>query len=312
MRWWTTPPASCPACRIGPQAPRHGHHLRSERALFGRAPGLARAAQHPLQGAVQNRAPQQELLANRSGRRPSLHLPPRTFWISLLGIEVGLFILLLILFWNFQLCRKVEERTRRLAAELEKSARAEDLQRLNTEIRQAMKAADAATEAKSRFLANISHEIRTPLHGIISFTELAYLKNNPLPRNHQRTILDLSYALLDIVNDTLDVSKIEAGEMDRDTAPFMLDEVILRVCDMTLRGSMARELECLIDKDFPEVTGSPETVKSKVFLTTTVSSAHYGLSSWLKTLGLTGKDVVVKNMDRPPPSPPSNTASATS
>ena len=63
--------------------------------------------------------------------------------------------------------------------------------------------------------------IRTPLHGIISFTELAYLKNNPLPRNHQRTILDLSYALLDIVNDTLDFSKIEAGEMDTDTAPFM-------------------------------------------------------------------------------------------
>lgn len=196
----------------------------------------------------QIRPPERDLLANRwLGRHSSLHLPPRTFWVSLLGIEGGLFVLLLILFWNFQLRRKVEERTRRLAAELEKSARAEDLQRLNTELRQAMKAADAATEAKSRFLANISHEIRTPLHGIISFTELAYLKNNPLPRNHQRTILDLSYALLDIVNDTLDFSKIEAGEMEMDTAPFMLDEVILRVCDMTLRGSMARELECLID-----------------------------------------------------------------
>ena len=194
--------------------------------------------------------PERELINNRwLSRQPSLHLPPRTFWTSLLGIEVVLSVLLLIIFWNFQLRRKVEERTKRLAAELEKSAKAEDLQRLNTELQQAMKAADAATEAKSRFLANISHEIRTPLHGIISFTELAYLKNNPLPRNHQRTILDLSYALLDIVNDTLDFSKIEAGEMDTDTAPFMLDEVILRVCDMTMRGSMARELECLIDID---------------------------------------------------------------
>lgn len=194
--------------------------------------------------------PERELINSRwLSRQPSFHLPPRTFWISLLGIEVVLSVLLLIIFWNFQLRRKVEERTKRLAAELEKSAKAEDLQRLNTELQQAMKAADAATEAKSRFLANISHEIRTPLHGIISFTELAYLKNNPLPRNHQRTILDLSYALLDIVNDTLDFSKIEAGEMDTDTAPFMLDEVILRVCDMTMRGSMARELECLIDID---------------------------------------------------------------
>ncbi|WP_294510099.1 response regulator [uncultured Bilophila sp.] len=194
--------------------------------------------------------PERELINNRwLERQPSLHLPPRTFWTSLLGIEIVLSVLLLIIFWNVQLRRKVEERTARLATELEKSAKAEDLQRLNTELQQAMKAADAATEAKSRFLANISHEIRTPLHGIISFTELAYLKNNPLPRNHQRTILDLSYALLDIVNDTLDFSKIEAGEMDMDTAPFMLDEVLLRVCDMTMRGSMARELECLIDID---------------------------------------------------------------
>ena len=156
--------------------------------------------------------PERELINNRwLSRQPSLHLPPRTFWTSLLGIEVVLSVLLLIIFWNFQLRRKVEERTKRLAAELEKSAKAEDLQRLNTELQQAMKAADAATEAKSRFLANISHEIRTPLHGIISFTELAYLKNNPLPRNHQRTILDLSYALLDIVNDTLDFSKNRSG-----------------------------------------------------------------------------------------------------
>ncbi len=181
------------------------------------------------------------------GRQSPFHTPPRVFWLGLLGMEIVLAVLLLILFWNAQLRKKVEERTQRLATELEKSARAEDLQRLNTELRQAMKAADAATEAKSRFLANISHEIRTPLHGIIAFTELAYLKNNPLPRNHQRTILDLSYALLDIVNDTLDFSKIEAGEMDMDTAPFMLDEVILRVCDMTMRGSMARQVECLID-----------------------------------------------------------------
>ncbi|MFR7887641.1 MAG: sensor histidine kinase [Bilophila wadsworthia] len=115
-----------------------------------------------------------------------------------------------------------------------------------------MKAADAATEAKSRFLANISHEIRTPLHGIISFTELAYLKNNPLPRNHQRTILDLSYALLDIVNDTLDSPRSKRGEMDTDTAPFMLDEVIPAFA-MTMRGSMARELECLIDIDPPRL-----------------------------------------------------------
>ncbi len=52
------------------------------------------------------------------------------------------------------------------------------------------------------------------------------------------------------------------------------------------------------NKDYPEVLGSPETVKGKEFLTTTVSSAHYALSSWLKVLGLTDADVTIKNMDQ--------------
>ena len=52
------------------------------------------------------------------------------------------------------------------------------------------------------------------------------------------------------------------------------------------------------NKDFPEVLGSPDTVKGKTFLTTTVSSAHYALSVWLRVLGLTEKDIVLKNMDQ--------------
>lgn len=53
------------------------------------------------------------------------------------------------------------------------------------------------------------------------------------------------------------------------------------------------------NKDYPEVLGSPETVKGKTFLCTTISSAHMALSSWLKVLGLTDEDVVIKNMDQP-------------
>ena len=65
------------------------------------------------------------------------------------------------------------------------------------------------------------------------------------------------------------------------------------------------------NKDFPEVLGSPDTVKGKTFLTTTVSSAHYGLSSWLKVLGLTDKDITIKNWTRPRLWPRLTTASAT-
>ena len=52
------------------------------------------------------------------------------------------------------------------------------------------------------------------------------------------------------------------------------------------------------NKDYPDVMGSPETVKGKTFLVTTVSSAHYALSSWLNVLGLKDSDVVIKNMDQ--------------
>lgn len=52
------------------------------------------------------------------------------------------------------------------------------------------------------------------------------------------------------------------------------------------------------NKDFPNILGSPETVKGKTFLVTTVSSAHYALSSWLNVLGLKDSDVVIKNMDQ--------------
>ena len=53
------------------------------------------------------------------------------------------------------------------------------------------------------------------------------------------------------------------------------------------------------NKDYPEVLGSPETIKGKTFLCTTVSSAHMALSSWLKVFGLKDSDVVIKNMDQP-------------
>ena len=169
------------------------------------------------------------------------------FWLVIFGVEVLVLALSLVLFWNFQLRKRVEERTSRLTEALGRSARAGALEALNAELRAAKKSADAATEAKSRFLANISHEIRTPLHGIISYAELAYHRNRPLPRKHLRTILDLSYALLDVVNSTLDFSRIEAGDMRLDRVPFLLDDVLFRVCDMTVHGPRARELVCVID-----------------------------------------------------------------
>ena len=93
--------------------------------------------------------------------------------------------------------------------------------------------ADTANEAKGRFLANMSHEIRTPISGVIGTTEL--LLDTDLS-GEQRELADAAlrsaHALLDIVNDVLDLSKIEAGKLALETIDFALDPVLDLVRDV--------------------------------------------------------------------------------
>ncbi|MFH1567818.1 MAG: CHASE domain-containing protein, partial [Gemmatimonadota bacterium] len=115
--------------------------------------------------------------------------------------------------------------TRRREADL-RLARSE-LQRANLELGAAKERAEAASRAKSEFLANMSHEIRTPMNGVLGMTELALGAN---PSNEQRGYLhDIrlsAEALLIILNDILDLSKIEAGKLELDPHPFRLRETV--------------------------------------------------------------------------------------
>jgi PAS domain S-box-containing protein len=119
----------------------------------------------------------------------------------------------------------------------------------------AREAAEAASRAKSEFVANMSHEVRTPLNGIIGMTRLA-LDTRLTPEQHDyvESIRSSAEALLGIVNDVLDFSKIEAGKMDLHSGKFRLREALgallkplaLRACEKELN------LTCEVADDVPD------------------------------------------------------------
>ena len=171
----------------------------------------------------------------------------RSPWLSkqrTLGI-LGITVLLSagVFFWSVLLRQRVTRQTRFIAQKLQ-------------ELESLKEIAEAASAAKSEFLANMSHEIRTPMNGILGMTELALQADSAAERREYLSIIRSSgNALLAILNDLLDLAKIESGRLDLEVAPFSLRQLVSEAAKVFAFGVRQKTLqfESSVQNDLPDV-----------------------------------------------------------
>lgn len=155
------------------------------------------------------------------------------------------------------LCRSLLDVTERSIASM--AARkveqyAMELRNKNEQLGRALDAARSATTAKSRFLAGISHELRTPLNGIIGFSELMHDgRVGPVSDEHREFLGDILTSarhLLRLINDILDLSKIEAGKMEFHPERRSLHSLVYEVCNVV--KPLADKKSIVIATEVPE------------------------------------------------------------
>jgi signal transduction histidine kinase len=165
--------------------------------------------------------------------------------------------------------KRVEERT----GELQEVASAlqgsnHELAKLNIELDDARKKAVEASEIKSNFLASVSHELRTPLNAIIGFSQLS-LKGigGELPEKHERNMSRIfanGRHLLSLINNLLDLAKIESGQTELIVEPFVLSEMINEVEQQTqgLAAEKGLQYDVSIDSNLPTtIQGDRDRIK---------------------------------------------------
>jgi PAS domain S-box-containing protein len=167
---------------------------------------------------------------------------------------------------------RVEKRTSQLLDANQRLKREiEDREHAEHEARAAKEAADTANQAKSAFLANMSHELRTPLNAVIGFSELLeqqiFGDLNAKQQTYVGNVLVSGRHLLQLVNDVLDISKVEAGRMDLACEPTPIGSIVdvVRSVIAAVAAKKGIELEVEVPDDLPDLFIDPGRIKQVLY-----------------------------------------------
>jgi PAS domain S-box-containing protein len=174
-----------------------------------------------------------------------------------------------------------------IGRDITEQRRAEEIEHRNRELQMANHRAEEASQMKDDFLAHMSHELRTPLHGIIGFSEFLVDEKvgalNPTQKEFLNDVLNSARHLLKLINNVLDLSKVEAGQLELFPEPVHLGQLIQEVCTIIrpLANQHAVEIHFAPDSGDFKVSIDPLRVRQVLYnlLANAVQYNHPGGSA---------------------------------